>query len=163
MIQTLTKTEQIVEAAKVLREANRTIANDFGITAENAPSNPAFISAERLEKQIKEGLALFAYIKDKRIVGVIGIEDSGRDETVCYIERLAVLPQERHNGIGEKLMTYCESVIRQRRRNKAGIAIIEENIRLKKWYKKLGNTEKGTKKFDHLPFTVGFLEKEIKS
>jgi hypothetical protein len=41
---------------------------------------------------------------------------------------------------------------------KLGIAIIEENTVLRDWYVKNGCRPTGTKKFGHLPFTVGFLE-----
>jgi hypothetical protein len=44
---------------------------------------------------------------------------------------------------------------------KASIGIINENVRLKKWYIKHGFCEKALQRFDHLPFTVCFLEKEL--
>lgn len=44
---------------------------------------------------------------------------------------------------------------------KLGIAIIEENTVLKDWYILNGFTPTGSKKFEHLPFTVGFLEINI--
>ena len=42
--------------------------------------------------------------------------------------------------------------------------IIEENPtyeELKEWYEKIGFVHTGTQKFEHLPFTVGFMEIEI--
>jgi len=41
------------------------------------------------------------------------------------------------------------------------IGIIEENEKLKKWYSDLGFVHIGTKKFEHLPFTVGFMEIDV--
>ena len=38
------------------------------------------------------------------------------------------------------------------------IGIIEENTVLKKWYIANGFVHTGTKKFEHLPFTSGYLE-----
>ncbi len=38
------------------------------------------------------------------------------------------------------------------------IAIIEENTILKTWYALNGFIHLGTKEFDQLPFTVGFME-----
>ncbi len=37
------------------------------------------------------------------------------------------------------------------------IGIMDENTGLKKWYLDYGFKEKGTKEFDHLPFTVCFM------
>ena len=45
--------------------------------------------------------------------------------------------------------------------SKIKIGIIEENIILKEWYKNFGFTHTAAKKFDHLPFTVKFMELEI--
>ncbi len=42
--------------------------------------------------------------------------------------------------------------------NKIQIGIIEENTILKNWYTKNGFVHTGTQKFEHLPFTVGFME-----
>ena len=38
------------------------------------------------------------------------------------------------------------------------IGIIEESTVLKNWYISNGFVHTGTKKFDHLPFTSGYLE-----
>ena len=45
--------------------------------------------------------------------------------------------------------------------NKISIGIIEENAKLKDWYLKLGFNHISTRKFKHLPFTVGFMEMEM--
>jgi len=41
------------------------------------------------------------------------------------------------------------------------IGIIEENTRLKEWYKAYGFVHTGTKKFEHMPFTAGFMELNV--
>ena len=41
---------------------------------------------------------------------------------------------------------------------KITIGIIEDNTILKDWYETLGFIHTGTKEFDSLPFTVGFME-----
>jgi hypothetical protein len=45
--------------------------------------------------------------------------------------------------------------------HKISIGIIEENTVLKRWYSNNGFIHLGTKTFDHLPFTVGFMEAVI--
>ena len=42
------------------------------------------------------------------------------------------------------------------------IGILEENKVLKEWYIKNGFVCNGTRKFEHLPFTVGFMSCKIK-
>lgn len=78
------------------------------------------------------------------------------------LNNLAVLPEYRHLGIGKELVdyaiTYAKNILGA---NKIKIGIVEENTILKEWYEKIGFVHTGTKKFEHLPFTVGFMEIEI--
>lgn len=78
------------------------------------------------------------------------------------LNNLAVLPEYRYLGIGEELVdyaiTYSKNILGA---NKIKIGIVEENTILKEWYEKIGFVHTGTKKFEHLPFTVGFMEIEI--
>lgn len=41
------------------------------------------------------------------------------------------------------------------------VALMDNNILLKNWYKAYGFRETGKKEFDHLPFKVCFMEKSI--
>jgi len=44
---------------------------------------------------------------------------------------------------------------------RASFGIVNEQEVLKSWYKGLGFTEKETRSYPHLPFTVCFMEKEL--
>ena len=44
---------------------------------------------------------------------------------------------------------------------KLSIGIIYEQKVLKDWYKDIGFRETGIRKFEHLPFTVGFMEIDL--
>jgi hypothetical protein len=46
---------------------------------------------------------------------------------------------------------------------KINISIVEENTVLKNWYAEYGFNHIGTKKYDHLPFTSGYMEIELNS
>ena len=83
---------------------------------------------------------------------------------IFYIElnNLAVLPEYRHLGIGKELVDYAIAYSKNTiGANKISIGIIEENSVLKECYEKIGFVHTGTQKFEHLPFTVGFMEIEI--
>ena len=41
------------------------------------------------------------------------------------------------------------------------IGIISEDTQLKDWYRQFGFVQTGTKAFDHLPFVVAFMAKEL--
>jgi N-acetylglutamate synthase-like GNAT family acetyltransferase len=161
LIRRIDKEKDIDAAANVLRKANVTVATDLGFTRENAPTNPAFIDAGKLKEQITRDRMFFVLEKAEKIIGTVALERSKEEEGVFYIERLAVLPEYRHNGYGKLLMDYIMDRAMEKRGNKVSVGIINENTILKNWYLSLGFTETGIKKFEHLPFTVCFLEKEL--
>jgi len=136
------------------------ITTDEQKKEENAPTNPAFITYETLVDSMNKGLTMYGFYKDKRLIGCVGIEDAKKDDTF-YIERLAVLPEYRHKGKGKRLMDYAFEKIRCNNGKIVSIGIISENEVLKDWYKNYGFEEVGIKKFDHLPFTVCFLQKKL--
>lgn len=101
-----------------------------------------------------------AYLDGQR-VGFVAVERA--DDDRWYMERLAVLPEYRHKGIGRTLMDFVFETVRQRGGKKVSIGIINENRVLKKWYIDYGFVETGTRAFSHLPFEVCFLEKAVRS
>ena len=142
----------------ILNEANRTVADQFGLTPENAPTNPAFCATEAVVGQMERGNRFFLLRDGSNAPsGCVAIEKNPRDGGVYYIERLAVLPERRHRGYGRNLLDRAVLEIRRAGARAAGIGIIDENRILKDWYLQYGFEVTGMKKFEHLPFTVCFL------
>ena len=158
-IRPVTDTNEFGEYARVLRNSFATVAAALGLTPENAPTNAAFIDANRLRESFDKGAIFFCAIEDNRMIGTVAVEKSGDCEGLYYIERLAVLPEYRHMGYGTLLMDHACAEIVRRGGNRVSIGIINENDVLKKWYSGYGFTETGIKRFEHLPFTVCFMEK----
>ena len=141
----------------VLREAFGTVAGEFGLTPETAPTNAAFIDAGRLRDLADRGCRTFALLdEDGQPIGCVSLRPS-RVEGAVDIERLAVLPRHRHHGHGSALLDHAVAVARGLGATAVAVGIIDENTRLKTWYLAKGFTETGTRTFDHLPFTVCFL------
>jgi ribosomal protein S18 acetylase RimI-like enzyme len=146
---------------KILHESFGTVADEFNLTADNCPSNAAFISLEDFLKKKNKRTHYYLAIKNNIPIGFVATEQSNGNPETYYIEKLAVLPGYRHNGIGKKLMEFVEEKIRNCAGKRISLGIIAENGRLKDWYLKLGYKDSGTKFFNHLPFRVCFLEKEL--
>jgi len=141
---------------KVIQQSFLTVADEFNITIQNAPTNPAFLAINKLEESVNQNVNYFIYIEEDKIVGCVGIQP-GKNDDEYYIERLGVLPDYRHRGIGRKLLEYSIQEIKKRNCGKISIGIINENKELKEWYQTHGFQELGIKRFDHLPFTVCFM------
>jgi ribosomal protein S18 acetylase RimI-like enzyme len=161
MINEIRDENNIKQCTQVIRKAFKTVADEFGLTEHNAPTNPAFITYDRLGQSLMRGTKLFVMKKAQKIIGCVAVEQSPKDDNVFFIERLAVLPAERHRGYGTALMDFACAYIRRMSGKIVSIGIIDENHVLKNWYCAYGFKETAKKKLDHLPFTICFLAKHI--
>ena len=138
-----------------------TVADEYGITKENAPGFAAFaVSDDRLYRQMdKEHRPMFAAEEDGILCGYYSllIQDNGE----CELNNLAVLPQYRHRGIGKQLLEHSYTIAKSAGCHVMNIGIVEENTVLRKWYEQNGAVHIGTKKFDFFPFTCGYLKREL--
>ena len=153
--------EDLEPYVRIIKESFLTVAAELGLTEENNPTNPAFMTLEKLKRSKNERVRYYTLIKREKPVGFMAIEQSQEDITTYYIERLAVLPEYRHKGLGKELMAYAESMIYKHGGRKLSVALIDQNRKLKDWYKNQGFEESGFKEFTHLPFRVCFMAKEL--
>lgn len=160
MIKKVDKTA-LAECAAVIRESFMTIADEFSFTTENAPRFTAFsVTEERLLWQLeKEHRPIFAYYNEDKIVGYYSLLLQENSE--CELNNLCVLPAYRHKGIGAILLKNAFETAKELNCIKMNIGIVEENTVLRKWYESFGFIHTGTKKFEHFPFTCGFMEKHL--
>jgi N-acetylglutamate synthase-like GNAT family acetyltransferase len=145
--------------ADIIRESFRDVAVRFSLTPENCPKHPSNCTTDWVESDLARGVRYFILSQDGESVGCVGIEIPGPD--ICYLERLAVLPERRRRGLGRRLVLHVLSQAKSSGVNKIGIGIIADHTELKEWYAKLGFREGETKDFPHLPFRVTFMEFRI--
>jgi diamine N-acetyltransferase len=151
--------DEIDELASVISNSFMTVAKDFHITQENCPTNPTFITSDKLIVSKNKGIKYYGLFRSGVQLGCVAIEKAKDD--VFYMERLAVVPEHRHKGYGKELTDFAFKYAGCQGGKKVSIGIINENIELKDWYIKYGFTETSIRKYDHLPFTVCFMEKRI--
>jgi len=143
----------------LLRRSFATVAERFGLTMENCPKNMAFYTEQRYTEDVDRGMRYHLLEIDGQIRGCVALEPA-RTKTI-YLGRLAVLPEHRSRGLGRALVHHILAEAKQMGIQRVEIGIIEEDTHLKDWYRKFGFEPTGTKTFDHLPFLVGFMAKEL--
>ena len=155
------KREDIPTCVDLIRSSFMTVADEYGITKENAPRFTAFaISDDRLYWHMdKEHRLMFVAEDDGVLCGYYSllIQENGE----CELNNLAVLPQYRHLGIGKQLLEHSFTVAKNTGCCTMNIGIVEENTVLRKWYEQNGAIHIGTKKLDFFPFTCGYLKREL--
>ena len=153
------KEEDLEACLSVIHSAFATAAEEFSLTRENCPAHTSFLPFERLRQAWEEKQSIACFKESGRVIGYVAV--APQEDGSFEVKHLAVLPEYRHRGCGERLMAWAETQARQEGAALLKIGIIEESTVLKAWYQKLGFQETGTHKFPHLPFTVGFMEKAI--
>lgn len=148
--------EQLNICLDIIRSSFITVAEEFGLTENNCPYHTAFMTIDKLQKQFDDGRPMFLFYQDAVPVGYFSLAKCSAEE--WELNNLAVLTEYRHLGIGKAMVNYAVKMVENYGGNKISIGIIEENTKLKDWYLKLGFNHISTRKFEHLPFTVGFME-----
>ena len=154
------RNDEIGECVRVIRESFRTVADEFGFTPENAPRFVAFATdkAKLMMWRDEQKRPMYGYFEDGKLVGYYNLLVSGNE---CELGSLCVMPDYRHSGIGEALLSDSLARAGELGCSVMKLSIVEENVVLRKWYEKHGFIHTGTEKFDFFPFTCGYLKKEI--
>jgi len=142
--------------ADVIRRGFATVAKDFGWTRENCPVHTSFITDERLSAKITDKYYPFGLCVADKIFGFASLTDTGGG--VYEMNHVSVLPEWRHYGYGKRMIDFCKRKVVEFGGAKILIGIVEENAILKEWYAANGFIHTGTKQYNGLPFTVGFME-----
>jgi diamine N-acetyltransferase len=144
---------------ETIRRSFQDVALRFGLTQENAPRHPSNCTKDWIQKDMERGVTYFVIENENLVAGCVALEQA--NPNVCYLERLAVLPDQRRRGFGKSLVAHALSQAKLLGANHVNIGIIAEQSELKKWYKRIGFVEQESKEFSHLPFRVTFMSYEL--
>lgn len=148
--------DDLEASLRIVRTAFATVAARLGLTVGNCPTHPSFITIEGLEKIRDAGMTLFGLFEGDEQAGFVAVEDAGGG--VWYLEKLAVLPERRRAGYGERLVRHALEYIRSRGGRTVSIGVIDEDLPLRRWYARFGFVATARKRYPHLPFAVCFME-----
>lgn len=155
------KMEEIPQCVEIIRKSFKTVADNHGITEENAPRFTAFATNEEKLLWHFEGehRPMFVFEDDGVLCGYYSLLFQENGE--CELNNLAVLPEYRHKGIGKELLKHASDEARKAGCKVLNFGIVEENQVLRKWYEANGAMHLGTHKFDFFPFTCGYMKIDL--
>jgi diamine N-acetyltransferase len=153
-------THKDIEAlVETIRRSFQDVALRFDLNQESAPRHPSNCTPDWIQKDMERGVTYFVMENENLVVGCVGLEQANPE--VCYLERLAVLPDQRRRGFGETLVTYALSKANCLGANRVNIGIIAQHTELKNWYRGIGFVEGESREIPHLPFRVTFMSYEL--
>jgi ribosomal protein S18 acetylase RimI-like enzyme len=142
------------EYTDVVRRSFATVADEFGYA--DSPEFSSNIPDELLADKLAHGYYPFGACAHGKIVGFVSITDTG--EGVYKLQKLTVLPEYRHHGYGKALLDFCKAKVQELGGNKIIIKLMDNDMRLKKWYLSHGFVHKSIKHYENIPFPVGHME-----
>jgi GNAT superfamily N-acetyltransferase len=145
--------------AHLIRAGFEDVAVRFGLNENNCPKHPSNYTVDRVLQDLERGVRYFIEEEEGEPVGCVGLEDAG--EGVFYLERIAVLPEHRGRGLGRALLSHATSRARDLGCRRMEIGIISDDVWLREWYSRAGFVVTGHKCFEHLPFEVTFMARDI--
>lgn len=154
--------DDIPACVALIRAAFATVADEFGITPENAPRFTAFATdAARLTHQHAQGRPMFVMTDaaSGETIGYYSLCEQSAD--TVELNNLCIHPDHRHRKLGQRLLIHALRQAHIRGYLHMTLGIVEENQRLRRWYEMYGFTHTGTQKFDFFPFTCGYMHKSL--
>jgi GNAT superfamily N-acetyltransferase len=141
--------------ARLISIANRDVATRFGLTQENCPKHPSFCTADWVLADMARGECYFLTEETSSPIGCVAFERAGAG--LAYLNRLSVLPAQRRQGVGARLVSHVLQLASAAACQRVSIGVIAEHHALQRWYSQLGFVAAETKHFAHLPFSVTFM------
>ena len=148
--------DELESSLDVIHRSFQTVAEEFGLTKENCPRHTSFLPLNILKTHKERGWYMYGLYAGKTQIGYMSLSEE--EENIYELHNLAILPEYRRNGFGKLLLDFAKETVHSLGGKGIKVGIIEENIVLKNWYIKNGFVHIGTRKFEHLPFTSGYLE-----
>ena len=144
-----------------------TVAEKFGLTRENCPGHNAFMPMEKLENFWNWGFIMYGLFEpnqngENELVGYFSLSKDPEKKDTWMLHNLCVKPELRKQGYGKKLLDSAKEKVRKLGGKILFLDFINDYTELKEWYLKNGFEFKGTVKYEHLPFTVGYAECKLK-
>ena len=145
--------------ASLIRESFAGVAARFGLTTENSPTHPSNCAPEWILDAFAKGVRYYLLQTPQGPAGCVALEQASAD--VCYLERLAVLPAFRRNGLGEALVNHVVNKARELGVRGVELGMVSAQAELRAWYERLGFSVTTTVRFERTLFEVTFMRKVL--
>ena len=82
LIREIKEDDEIEASVTVIRASFGTVAREFGLTRENCPTHPSFVTFDQLKELQRKGLRFVGLFVDGEQVGFVAVEKGDRKSVV---------------------------------------------------------------------------------
>lgn len=147
------------QLAALIAASFRDVAEQFGLTRDTCPGHTSYLTAEEVRRGMGFGNQYFMAFCGIEACGAIAIRLPKGGTGI--VEKVAVLPDYRHRGIGRQLMAHAIDTLQLYGAHTAAIGIIADHAVLRGWYEALGFRAGQQTHYAHLPFAVLHMQRTI--
>ena len=144
---------------QIIKNSFKEVAQKFNLNENNAPTHASNCTNNWIITALKKGIKYYLLEFKNNPIGCVALEIVNSKK--CYLERLSVLPEYRKKGFGKILVDFTINKAKEFEINRIEIGVIAKDLELMNWYKKLGFILNQITKFNHLPFDVALMFKDI--
>ena len=150
---------QLGECLETLHSAFGGMAKTFGYTKESYPSSGAYVTLDELKAAKDRGVHMYAAYVEGKVAGYVQLEKL--NDGVYAFRRFAVLPEYQKLGLGRALVSHCRDRASLYGGKKLTLLMINENKKLKSFYKSNGFVVTKVAKDDSYPFEYAIMELDL--
>lgn len=151
--------DDAVTLANVIRQSFQDVAARFALTSANCPTHPSNCTPDWIRTAFSKSKRYFLLEVDNQPAGCIAVASA--TSPAGQIERLAVPPQVRRRGYGDRLLQHAIQTLRDLGMSRAELSIIADHADLQAWYERRGFAVTAIRQFPQLPFAVAFMAATI--
>lgn len=146
--------------AALVAHSNAGVAARFGLTEANCPKHPSFCTPDWIAEENARGQRYVLARVDGEAAGCVALDFPAEPGTV-YLNRLSVLPPWRRRGVGRALSEAVLAAAAGWGATRVSIGVIAAHGELVRWYEHQGFVAGATRRFEHLPFEVLYMTREL--
>jgi ribosomal protein S18 acetylase RimI-like enzyme len=152
--------EDIPTLVAIIGTAFRKVADRLGLAPDKDSKHASNITDAWITGDMDKGVRYFILEADGLPAGAVTVGQAHSGG--AFIGRLSVLPDYQGRGVGHRLLTYAIEKAAETGAKYISIGVISDEKHLVDWYGRMGFTVNRRSKFEHFPFEVMMMRRELK-
>jgi ribosomal protein S18 acetylase RimI-like enzyme len=144
----------------VIGTAFKKAAERLGLPPQKDSKHASNITDSWITGDMDKGVRYFILEADGLPVGAVTVGHARPDAS--FIGRLSVLPDYQGRGLGNKLLAFAIEKAAETGARYISVGVISDEQHLVDWYKRMGFTVNRRTVFEHFPFEVTMMRKELR-